>query len=82
MIPKARSNYRNLQYAFIHFHNKEDLEAAKNGDQLNSIIDGLSELYLILTYAHTVPFQNMTHKTAEENVSALKTDKLKIYINV
>ena len=35
VIPKARSNYRNLQYAFMHFRSKVDMEAAKNGDLIN-----------------------------------------------
>ena len=34
MIPKARSNYRNLQYAFVHFESEKDLLAAVNGDQI------------------------------------------------
>src|SRR3954452_15141944 len=34
VIPKARSNYRNLQYAFVHFNSEEDLSAALNGDQI------------------------------------------------
>ena len=34
VVPKARSNYRNLQYAFVHFASEEDLFAAVNGDQI------------------------------------------------
>src|SRR4051794_29384717 len=34
VIPKACSNYRNLQYAFVHFESEQDLFAAVNGDQI------------------------------------------------
>ena len=34
VIPKSRSNYRNLQYAVFYFRSKEDLESAQNGDTL------------------------------------------------
>ena len=34
IVPKAWSNYQNLQYAFVHFESKADLFAAINGDQI------------------------------------------------
>jgi len=34
VIPKSKSNYRNLQYALFYFKNEQDLDAAKNGDTI------------------------------------------------
>ena len=38
IIPKSRSNYRNLQYAVFYFRSQEDLDSAQNGDTL--VLDG------------------------------------------